>query len=214
MIDTHEACLHEMPRRKLYECGIKQCPQTPKPPTSGSPPVLILDGGLGTALEQKYHVAFSVAKPLWSADLLVSDPDTLLACQSDFGRGVPVDVLLTATYQVSVAGFARTKTAEFPLGIGRAQIPDYVDAAVRIAARATGRDAEAAAAAAAVALSIGPYGACMIPSQEYSGAYDEPHGSRAALYEWHLERMRLFAASPRLVVAGRLPCPRDYSARR
>lgn len=156
-------------------------------------PILILDGGLGTALEQKYNLAFSPATPLWSAHLLVSDPDTLLACQADFGRGVPVDVLLTATYQVSVAGFAGTRTPASPQGIGRAQIPGYVDAAVRIAARATRRGD-----AAAVALSVGPYGACMLPSQEYSGAYDDAHGTRAALREWHLERMRLFAAVPEL----------------
>ncbi|POR37862.1 Homocysteine S-methyltransferase 1, partial [Tolypocladium paradoxum] len=89
------------------------------------PPMLILDGGLGTALEQRYNVAFSPATPLWSAHLLLSDPDTLLACQADFGRGVPVDVLLTATYQVSVAGFARTRTAAFPDGIDAARIPGY-----------------------------------------------------------------------------------------
>ncbi|PNY26073.1 Homocysteine S-methyltransferase 1 [Tolypocladium capitatum] len=156
------------------------------------PPILILDGGLGTALEQEYNVAFTPATPLWSADLLVSDPDTLLACQADFGRGVPVDVLLTATYQVSVAGFAGTRTSACPDGIGPAQIPGYVDAAVRIAARATERDG----AAAAVALSLGPYGACMVPNQEYGGAYDDAHGSRSALRTWHLERMRLFAGVP------------------
>ncbi|KND87767.1 Homocysteine S-methyltransferase 1 [Tolypocladium ophioglossoides CBS 100239] len=165
------------------------------------PPILILDGGLGTALEQEYNLTFSGATPLWSSHLLVSDPDTLLACQADFGRGVPVDVLLTATYQVSVAGFAGTRTAAFPQGIDSARIPGYLDAAVRIAARATQRDdaeRDAAAPAPAVALSLGPYGACMVPSQEYSGAYDDAHGSRAALREWHLARMRLFAGVPEL----------------
>ncbi|PQK16572.1 hypothetical protein BB8028_0006g08910 [Beauveria bassiana] len=153
-------------------------------------PVLILDGGLGTSLEQKYSCKFDHRTPLWSSDLLVSDPALLERCQADFGR-VPVDVLLTATYQVSVAGFARTRTRTsspaHPDGIPRARIPHYIREAVRIAHRA--------ATAGRIALSVGPYGACMTPSQEYSGAYDDAHSSEEALYAWHRDRLALFAAA-------------------
>lgn len=149
-------------------------------------PVLIMDGGLGTSLEQKYSCKFDHSTPLWSSDLLVSDPARLERCQADFGR-VPVDVLLTATYQVSVAGFAHTRTSAHPDGIPRARIPHYVREAVRIAHGAT--------TAGRIALSVGPYGACMTPSQEYSGAYDDAHSSGEALYAWHRDRMALFAAA-------------------
>ncbi|KID85183.1 homocysteine S-methyltransferase [Metarhizium guizhouense ARSEF 977] len=148
--------------------------------------ILILDGGLGTSLEQKYNIKFNPSTPLWSSDLLVSDPTTLLKCQSDFGA-VPVDILLTATYQVSIAGFAGTKTPKFPHGISSLDIPQFLETAVAVTENAT-REHHAA-----VALSLGPYGACMIPSQEYSGTYDDAHNSQEALYEWHRERMQLFS---------------------
>lgn len=68
--------------------------------------VLVLDGGLGTSLEDKYGVRFnSATTPLWSTHLLVDGQDTLLSCQKDFGD-VPVDIILTATYQLSIHGFA------------------------------------------------------------------------------------------------------------
>ncbi|OAQ67479.1 Homocysteine S-methyltransferase [Purpureocillium lilacinum] len=154
---------------------------------SSEPPVLILDGGLGTSLERSYGCTFTPATPLWSSHLLVSDPSLLQRCQADFASGVPVDVLLTATYQFSVAGFAGTKTADYPDGIPRSDIPRFVEAAVRTAEQARGADAHAR-----LALSLGPYGACMIPSQEYSGRYDTEHDSEDALREWHADRMQLF----------------------
>jgi homocysteine S-methyltransferase len=148
--------------------------------------VQILDGGLGTSLGDQYNIKFSSSEtPLWASHLLVSDPATLEACQSDFGHA-GVDILLTATYQVSAAGFARTKTAQHPNGIPRDAIAPYLRTAVDVARRAKVHDS------ARVALSLGPYGACMIPGQEYSGAYDAEHDSEESLYAWHLERLRMF----------------------
>ncbi|KAJ5908319.1 hypothetical protein N7495_001001 [Penicillium taxi] len=151
--------------------------------------IQFLDGGLGTSLEDKYGISFdSTTTPLWSSHLLVSDPITLEACQKDFGAA-GVDVLLTATYQVSIEGFARTKTAEFPNGVPKNAISRFLQTAVRVAERAKVRES------ANIALSLGPYGACMIPGQEYSGAYDSEHDGEEALYRWHLERLRLFLAA-------------------
>ncbi|CAG8291079.1 unnamed protein product [Penicillium salamii] len=148
--------------------------------------VQILDGGLGTSLGDLYNVKFtSTSTPLWASHMLISDPTTLEACQSDFGRA-GVDILLTATYQVSPEGFVRTKTAQHPEGIPRGAIVPYLRTAVDIALRAKVRDT------ASVALSLGPYGACMIPGQEYSGQYDAEHDSEESLYVWHLERLKMF----------------------
>ncbi|PSR84126.1 Homocysteine S-methyltransferase [Coniella lustricola] len=150
-------------------------------------PILFLDGGLGTSLEDKYNYKFSnKTTPLWSSHPLVGDPQTLLACQSDFGR-VPVDVIETATYQVSVHGFAATKTEQWPGGVDRASIPRFLDDAVDIAEQACGKPG------AQVALSLGPYGSTMVPGQEYSGAYDEDHNDEQALLRWWSDRVSLFS---------------------
>lgn len=148
--------------------------------------VQILDGGLGTSLGDLYNIQFSSSTtPLWASHMLVSDPSTLEACQTDFGRA-GVDILLTATYQVSPEGFKRTKTTEYPNGIPQSAIAPYLRTAVDVACRAKVRES------ASVALSLGPYGACMIPGQEYSGAYDSEHDSEESLYAWHLQRLRMF----------------------
>lgn len=150
------------------------------------PKIKILDGGLGTSLEQNHNSTFGSDTPLWSSHLLISDPATLLQCQKDFGD-VPVDVILTATYQVSLHGFANTKTADFPTGIDASQVPQFLETAVKVAE-------DAKQPACAIALSVGPYGACMIPSQEYSGKYDAAHNSGDALLAWHHERLEVFGA--------------------
>lgn len=153
-------------------------------------PVLILDGGLGTSLEDKYGVKFDENTPLWSSHLLVDDPGTLRACQRDFGN-VPVDIILTATYQVSVEAFERTNTPSHPQGIGRRDISPFLDLAVSIAE-------EVKAPQAQIALSLGPYGACMVPSTEYSGKYDTEHNSLEQLFKWHLDRFDLFEKIDRI----------------
>lgn len=149
-------------------------------------PITFLDGGLGTSLEDKYGVKFSnITTPLWSSDPVITAPETLLACQRDFGLA-PVDVIETATYQTSIHGFAATKTEQWPNGIDRASIPRFLKDAVDIADKARGKpDAK-------VALSLGPYGSTMVPGQEYSGAYDQDHDSEESLLAWWTERLSLF----------------------
>ncbi|KAK1757737.1 Homocysteine S-methyltransferase [Echria macrotheca] len=146
-------------------------------------PIRILDGGLGTTLEDKHHVRFSSeSTPLWSSHLLLTDQKTLLACQTDFACA-GADVLLTATYQFSIEGFAATRTPEWPRGVSLPNIGQFLEDAVLIARAAGARE---------VAFSLGPYGATMLPaSTEYSGKYDDAHVGVDALYWWHLERLRV-----------------------
>ncbi|KAK0624809.1 Homocysteine S-methyltransferase [Bombardia bombarda] len=152
---------------------------------------LILDGGLGTSLEDKYKVTFSGDQtPLWSSHLLLSDQKTLLSCQSDFGD-VGADIISTATYQVSIDGFAATKTPEWPRGVSIANVGQFLEDAVLIANEASG--------AGAVALSLGPYGATMVPSTEYSGKYDAAHDTSKKLFDWHMERFMLFVKASGLL---------------
>lgn len=153
-------------------------------------PVIFLDGGLGTSLEDKYGLKFSSkTTPLWSSHPLISDPQTLLACQRDFGQA-HVDVIETATYQISIGGFAATKTAQWPEGVDRASVPQFLKDAVDIA------DQARATPEAKIALSLGPYGSTMVPGQEYSGQYDAPYGDdEEALLAWWAERLSLFAGA-------------------
>lgn len=155
-------------------------------------PIQFLDGGLGTTLEDKYQVRFTEATPLWSSHLLVSGQgrETLKSCQRDFAD-VPVDILLTATYQVSEEGFQRTRTEAYPDGVPRSEIPRFLDVAVSIAE-------EVKQSPTKIALSLGSYGAIMTPSQEYTGQYDDNHNSADKLYRWHADRMSLFTSVPRL----------------
>lgn len=117
---------------------------------------------------------------------MISDPSTLLSCQRDFTTTAAVDVLLTATYQVSPEGFQRTKTPSHPTGILRESIAGYLRTALDVAGQAVQNTS------ASVALSLGPYGACMIPGQEYSGKYDGEHDTEEKLWRWHTDRLGLF----------------------
>ncbi|KAI0385701.1 Homocysteine S-methyltransferase [Hypomontagnella monticulosa] len=152
--------------------------------TDGLTPVLLLDGGLGTSLEDQYGVKFDEKTPLWSSHLLVEDPNTLRMCQRDFG-GIPVDILLIATYQISIEAFAHTKTPSHPQGFARHEILPFLELAVSIAEEVKRPESRSA-------LSLGPYGACMVPSQEYSGKYDAEHDSIYQLLDWHQDRISLF----------------------
>ncbi|KAH8904980.1 Homocysteine S-methyltransferase [Coniochaeta sp. PMI_546] len=152
-------------------------------------PILILDGGLGTTLEEKYHIRFTSAEtPLWSSHLLLTDQRTLLACHEDFAAA-GADIITTATYQASIPGFENTRTPDWSNGVPLNRVPEFLGDAVMIARKA---------GAGRVALSMGPYGATIVPSQEYGGKYDEEHSGVSALMAWHLQRIGLFAKVPDL----------------
>ena len=147
--------------------------------------VIVLDGGLGTTLEDQHAVTFSSgATPLWSSHLLISDPTKLLKCQRSF-RQAGADAVLTATYQASLEGFLATP---------KQRETDYRDewnfktlcfSAVDIARAAAGEDG-------LVVLSLGAYGATMNPSTEYSGEYGMEMSRFEALEEWHRRRLEVF----------------------
>ncbi|KAK0748421.1 homocysteine S-methyltransferase [Apiosordaria backusii] len=160
-------------------------------------PIKILDGGLGTTLETNYGVKFSEATPLWSSHLLLTDHDrrTLLDCQSSFAAA-GADIITAATYQVSIDGFRNTKTENWPHGVSLPNISQFLQDAILIARTAADESG------ATVALSLGPYGATMTPSTEYTGQYDvDPQRSMAdKLFDWHNERFSLYAKIPGLLL--------------
>lgn len=157
---------------------------------SHPPPILLLDGGLGTTLADQHACTFDARTPLWSSHLLLSSSTAalLLATHAAFAHA-GADVILSATYQASFEGFARTGP-----GISAHAAAALMRRGVRLAREAFGE----ARPAGTVALSLGAYGAVMVPSQEYSGRYDEARMSVAGLQAWHLRRLRAFmpAAGP------------------
>lgn len=148
--------------------------------------VLLLDGGLGTTLEDDYGVKFDSSTPLWSSHLLVTDPDTLEKVQASFVNA-GVDILLTPTYQASHGGFTRTILDGERIDYFE-EICQYLDLAVDISHHTFNNRSGL------VALSLGAYGATMSPSQEYGGQYGE-FCDEIKLEHWHVERIAMFWAS-------------------
>ncbi|KAI5295936.1 hypothetical protein KEM52_006387 [Ascosphaera acerosa] len=166
--------------------------------------ILILDGGLGTTLEDEHGLKFESAKtPLWSSHLLLSSDglDVLRDCQRSF-RDAGADILATGTYQVSEEGFARTPlpptlrgTAPAAdrsnFGLTREEIVSALGSGIAATLQVDAEKGSQDERRGGVALSLGPYGACMVPGQEYSGNYDEEHRSEQSLCDWHLRRLAL-----------------------
>jgi homocysteine S-methyltransferase len=99
------------------------------------------------------------------------------------------DVITTASYQATFAGFARE-------GLSHAEAGALIQRSVDLALAARDAHERSARVSAGprrlVAASIGPYGAFLADGAEYTGAYDR---DEAGLVEFHRERLHLLARS-------------------
>ncbi len=125
----------------------------------------VLDGGLATEMERR---GADLDHYLWSARMLAESPELVRAVHYDY-LVAGADVIATATYQASFAGFERA-------GYDRARAEALMRLAVELAVEA--RDAFWSESAnrsnrlrPLVAASIGPYGACLHDGSEYHGRY-------------------------------------------
>jgi homocysteine S-methyltransferase len=149
--------------------------------------VAVLDGGLGTELERR---GADLTDPLWSARLLVDDPETIVATHLAYFRA-GAQVATTASYQATFEGFEAR-------GIGRDDAAKLMSRSVELAIEARRRyRAETGAPAVSapdllVAASIGPYGALLADGSEYRGDYGL---SVAKLRDFHRPRLTVLAAS-------------------
>ena len=137
--------------------------------------VVLLDGGLATRLEARGH---DLSDTLWSARLLLTDPDEIRATHADF-YAAGAEVATTASYQVSESGFAAA-------GYGAAEAREALRRSVRLAREA----ADEYAGTRWVAASVGPYGATLADGSEYRGDYGL---SVAELRAWHRPRLEILA---------------------
>lgn len=158
-----------------------------------SPPVTLLDGGLSTALAER---GVDLDHHLWTARLLVEDPEVLVAAHRDF-VDAGAEVLITASYQASRRGFAA-------LGRSAGEADDALRATTALARRA------AAGTGVLVAASVGPYGAILADGSEYTGRY--PVGGEA-LVAFHAERLAVLVDSaPDLLAVETLPSAAEAGA--
>jgi homocysteine S-methyltransferase len=159
--------------------------------------VVVLDGGLATALEARGH---DLSSDLWSARLLLDGPDAVVEAHRDF-FAAGAQVATTASYQVSVEGFAAQ-------GLGPADTASALRRSVELAERA--RCAMPADRPRWVAASVGPYGAALADGSEYRGSY---RCSVAELRAWHRPRLQVLMDTTADVLAlETIPCLAEVEA--
>ena len=158
---------------------------------------LILDGGLATQLEAHGHV---LGDSLWSARLLRDAPDEIQSVHREYLES-GADVITTASYQSSIAGFMRH-------GLDETESIELIGRSVRLACSARdefwsipsnrlGRQRPW------VAASVGAYGAFLANGAEYTGKYDL---DEAGLLEFHRRRWLLLAEqNPDLMLCETIP---------
>jgi len=156
---------------------------------------VILDGGLGTLLEQRGH---DLASELWSARMLIEQPQTIRDAHREFFEA-GAEVGISASYQVSYEGLGAA-------GIDRAETDRLLALSVRLVADAR----DDARASGWVAASVGPYGAMLADGSEYRGDYAL---SVAQLREWHAPRLRtLMDAGADALAIETIPCLAEVEA--
>ena len=148
---------------------------------------VILDGGLATALEE---LGRNLDDPLWSARLLIEDPETIRGVHTDYLEA-GADCITTSSYQASLQGFSSR-------GLSKNEGRDLLRLSTDLAIEA--RDTfwshppnRRDRLRPLVAASIGPYGAFLADGSEYTGAYSIDDD---ALYEFHRSRWQVLASSP------------------
>ena len=144
--------------------------------------VLVLDGGLATALEAR---GCDLRDNLWSAKVLLEDPDLIRQVHLDFLRG-GADCIATASYQATLEGFQKR-------GLDREASRALLLLSLSLAVEARAIFWEDPANRVGrlrplVAASIGPFGAFLADGSEYSGRYGI---SDQDLYDFHQERWQI-----------------------
>jgi homocysteine S-methyltransferase len=158
------------------------------PPTG---PVVVLDGGLSTALEQ---AGAELTGTLWTARLLADEPERIAAAHRAYFRA-GAQVATTASYQASVEGFAAA-------GHDPADARRLITRSVTLARQVRDEFADSRPGL-LVAASVGPYGAFLADGSEYRGRYG---ASRATLRDFHAERLEILAAAgPDLFAVETIP---------
>lgn len=144
---------------------------------------VVLDGGLSTALTAAGH---DLSDSLWSARLLLTDPDAITAAHLAYYRA-GAEVVITSSYQATFEGFAER-------GLSRSGTAGLLRDSVALARRA----ASEVDGPRWVAASVGPYGAMLADGSEYRGRYGL---SVRELESFHRPRVEVLAEAGADVLA-------------
>jgi homocysteine S-methyltransferase len=143
--------------------------------------VVVSDGGLASELSRRGH---DLSDALWSARVLVDDPDAIVRVHLDYFRA-GADIATTASYQASVPGLVAH-------GLGEAEAVAILHRAVQLAARARDlADAMLGPRPRVVAASAGSFGATLANGAEYTGDFGDV--THAQLVRFHRDRARVLA---------------------
>ena len=146
----------------------------------------VLDGGLATSLEA---LGYDLDDDLWSAKILLEDPDAIRRVHTDFLRA-GADCITAGTYQASIPGFvARGLTHDHAVEVLDRGVSLAVEARDAFWSDAENREPRLQPL---VAASVGPYGAYRADGSEYTGEYGL---SDHELLDFHEERWRILAES-------------------
>ncbi len=148
----------------------------------GSADGLVLDGGLATQLEAQGE---DLSDRLWSARLLVDDPEAIVRAHLAYFRA-GARVATTASYQATFEGLAARGIAhEAAAGILRRSVELALTARERFITERSQRAVDPGPLF--VAASVGPYGALLADGSEYRGRYGLPVDRLAAFHRARLE---------------------------
>jgi homocysteine S-methyltransferase len=149
----------------------------------------VLDGGLATELER---AGCDLASPLWSGEVLRTQPERVLAVHRSYLES-GADCLLTASYQLSAMGFREIGlTAPAAQQAARTAIQQSVALAEQ--ARREYAHAEITAGRKPrriwIAGSLGAYGAALHNGAEFHGNYNVEHAELVAFHAERINAMR------------------------
>ena len=161
---------------------------------------IVLDGGLGTLLEQR---GSDLSSALWSARMLVEQPGLIRSAHREFfAAGASVGI--SSSYQVSYEGLRS-------IGLDTADTNRLLNLSVALVA-----DARSDVAADGderelwIAASVGPYGAMLADGSEYRGDYGRTVDELRA---WHRPRLEQLATAGADVLAiETIPCLAETEA--
>jgi len=163
--------------------------------------IMVLDGGLATALEARGH---DLNDELWSAKVLLETPDAIRQVNLDF-LAAGADCIATATYQASLPGFRKRGLSDSDgVELLRESVRIAVDARDTFWSKPHNREGRHRPL---VAASVGPYGAFLADGSEYTGDYGIDD---AELYDFHHDRWRILAESEAdLLACETIPSERE-----
>lgn len=160
--------------------------------------LMVLDGAFATELERR---GLNIKDPLWSAKVLLEDPDVIGEVHYDYLQS-GADCVITSSYQATIEGFTRR-------GLSQEEAYKLIQLSVHIAKNA--RDHfwsqerhRGNRPKPLVAASVGPYGAYLADGSEYLGEYTINENQ---LKEFHRLRMKaLIEAEPDILACETIPC--------